>query len=240
MVTLALADGEHKVVAMTPRARRDHTRPPSRAATLALVGCELALDFANTTSGRGGPRRVEHLRTAQDIVAWAQHAKIIARSRAKELRVRLARRPRLARQLLHRSRDVRDLVYEIGAALAAGRPPRSPGVDRLTRIHAACLACARLMPIKAVYAWTWTTAERPIEAILGPITLSAVGLLARADLSRIKQCPGYDCGWLFVDTTKNRSRRWCEMEVCGNRAKQRRLRQRKSRSADWQRARADA
>ena len=51
-------------------------------------------------------------------------------------------------------------------------------------------------------------------------------LLSGSDLSRIKQCPGDHCGWLFFDTTKNKNRRWCEMEVCGNRAKQRRLRRR--------------
>jgi predicted RNA-binding Zn ribbon-like protein len=79
-----------------------------------------------------------------------------------------------------------------------------------------------------VYAWTWESARFPVAAILGPIALSAVGVLSQTDLSRIKQCPGEDCGWLFVDRTKNGARRWCEMEVCGNRAKQKRLRARKS------------
>ena len=67
-------------------------------------------------------------------------------------------------------------------------------------------------------------AERstPIEAVLGPISLSAITILTQGDLSRIKQCQGEKCGWLFFDTSKNKSRRWCEMEICGNRAKQRR------------------
>jgi predicted RNA-binding Zn ribbon-like protein len=76
------------------------------------------------------------------------------------------------------------------------------------------------------FVWAWSADEGPIEAILGPIALSALTLLTQSDLSRIKQCQGDHCGWLFFDTTKNRSRRWCEMEVCGNRAKQRALRAR--------------
>ena len=58
--------------------------------------------------------------------------------------------------------------------------------------------------------------------MLGPIALSALATLSQADLTRIKQCQGEKCGWLFFDTTKNKSRRWCEMEICGNRAKQKR------------------
>jgi predicted RNA-binding Zn ribbon-like protein len=56
--------------------------------------------------------------------------------------------------------------------------------------------------------------------------LSALSVLTGSDLSRIKRCPGDHCGWLFYDATKNRRRRWCEMEVCGNRAKQKRRRRR--------------
>ena len=68
--------------------------------------------------------------------------------------------------------------------------------------------------------------ETPVEAVLGPISLSALTLLQQADLTRVKQCQGEKCGWLFFDATKNKSRRWCEMEVCGNRAKQKRFSER--------------
>jgi predicted RNA-binding Zn ribbon-like protein len=77
-------------------------------------------------------------------------------------------------------------------------------------------------------AWRWDTAQAPVEAVIGPIALSAIELVTRADCARIKQCAGDHCGWLFLDTTKNNRRRWCEMEVCGNRAKQKRLRLRRT------------
>ncbi len=57
----------------------------------------------------------------------------------------------------------------------------------------------------------------------GPIALAAVSLFTEGDFSRIRECGGHACGWLFYDRSKNNRRRWCEMEVCGNRAKQRRL-----------------
>jgi len=200
----------------------------SRAGTLALVGGELAFNFANTTSGRGGPRRLEHLRTADDIAVWAHHAKIIGKQSVRDLQRRFGANPRLADLLLRRGLELRDVVYRIGVALAARRPARSGDVDCMTRIHAECVRVGRLRKIEGIYGWTWNIIAYPVEAILGPIALSALSLVCQADLSRIKQCPGRDCGWLFFDTTKNKNRRWCEMEVCGNRAKQKRLRTRRA------------
>jgi predicted RNA-binding Zn ribbon-like protein len=82
------------------------------------------------------------------------------------------------------------------------------------------VAAAKLAPFRGNFVWSWRPADGLVEAILGPITLSALTLLVQSDVSRIKQCAGDHCGWLFFDTTKNKQRRWCEMEVCGNRAKQ--------------------
>jgi predicted RNA-binding Zn ribbon-like protein len=228
LVILLRTKVEDKLVnAKKPAMRSGYAQLPSRAAKLALVGGELAFDFTNTTSGRGSPRPREHLQTAEHIVVWAHHAKIIAKERVKHLCLELARSPRLARELLRRTLDLRDVVYAIGSALGCGKPPSATDIDRLAEMHAQCLRLARLQSAKGVYVWTWEIAARPIEAILGPITLSALSLLSQADLSRVKQCKGADCGWLFFDATKNKNRRWCEMEVCGNRAKQRRLRQRR-------------
>ena len=210
-----------------PTPSRGHIGQASRAGTLALVGGELAFNFTNTTSGRGGPRHLEHLGAPEDVVVWAQHAKIITKKNARDLQRRFEASPRLAERLQQRALELRDVVYGIGAAIAAGKPTRPVDIDRLTRIHAACVRVGRLRRIKGLYGWTWNIDECPVEAILGPIVLSALSIVCQADLSRIKQCLGRDCGWLFFDTTKNKNRRWCEMEVCGNRAKQRRLRHRR-------------
>ena len=80
------------------------------------------------------------------------------------------------------------------------------------------------------YIWVWDPRRDIQAAILGPITLSALTLLMNKDLLRTKRCAGQECGWLFLDTTKNNRRRWCEMRVCGNRAKVRAARERQRRA----------
>ncbi|MGH7124521.1 MAG: CGNR zinc finger domain-containing protein, partial [Stellaceae bacterium] len=70
------------------------------------------------------------------------------------------------------------------------------------------------------FTWAWDD-EPALDRMLWPIVRSATQLLTAAELSRVKQCAGRGCSWLFLDTSKNGSRRWCEMEVCGSRSKAR-------------------
>src|SRR5262249_30491516 len=168
------------------------------------------------------------------VVAWARHAGIVGEEGARALGRQIAR-PRVAADLVRRTRELRDLLYAVGTALAAGTPPRPDLLDRLAGIHARVLAHARLEPTGAGFAWRWDPARAPVEAVVGPIALSAAEVVTHAARTRIKQCAGEHCGWLFLDGTKNNRRRWCEMEVCGNRAKQKRLRDRSRRTEDGRR-----
>jgi predicted RNA-binding Zn ribbon-like protein len=196
---------------------------PSRAGSLTLIGGELALDFANTCSGRGLPTYEDHLQRPEHVVQWAAHAKVLPAEDAQWLAEVLAAQPALGERLIAEALALREDVYQLGAAIAANRPaPRAP-VESLAHSHARTLARASLTPIGAHFGWSWRPREAPVEAILGPISLSALTLLQQADLTRVKQCQGEKCGWLFFDATKNKSRRWCEMEICGNRAKQKRF-----------------
>ncbi|HUI18441.1 MAG TPA: CGNR zinc finger domain-containing protein [Alphaproteobacteria bacterium] len=200
----------------------------SRAGTLPLIGNELALDLANTASGRGSSTYADHLQRAEHVVAWARNAQALSPSDGERLQAILAANPKLAQRLVKRTLELREAVYAIGESIAAKRGAEAAAVEQLKRVHAECLARAKLVPDGATFVWAWDPAEGPIEAVLGPVTLSALTLLTQADLTRIKQCRGDRCGWLFFDTTKNKSRRWCEMEVCGNRAKQRRFHRRRA------------
>ena len=196
---------------------------PSRASTLALVGGDLALDFANTSSGRGSSAPREHLRRPEHVVEWAAHARIVSPEDAERLMRLLAEDEALATRLLDEALALREAIYALGAALAAGQPAPEASVQNLTEAHARALAHARLTPLGHNFGWSWSAQQNPVAALLGPISLSALTLLQQADLARVKQCQGDKCGWLFFDATKNKSRRWCEMEVCGNRAKQKRF-----------------
>ncbi len=201
---------------------------PSRAGSLTLVATDLALDFCNTASGRGGPEARDHLQAPIHVVDWAAHAGVLT---AEARGAVMARLDDIGPELLAQATAARDCIHRCGMALAAGRDPDGPDLDLLGRLHVANLAAARLAQMEGGYGWDWSAAEAPIQAVLGPIVMSALLLLTRKDLSRVKECPGHHCGWLFFDTTKNRTRRWCEMSVCGNRAKQtRHFRRRKAES----------
>jgi predicted RNA-binding Zn ribbon-like protein len=200
----------------------DH-HPPSRAGVLTLLGGTLAFDFANTSSGRGWPSHQENLRVAEDVVDWAEHVKLLSRADAVWLRGMLKSDPALADLLLRRALDAREDIHAICVEIAAGRAPPPLRLDSLARAHAANLAHARLVDEGGRYVWSWEPRQWPVEALLGPIVLSALTTLTQGDLARLKRCQNEKCGWVFFDTTKNRSRRWCEMEICGNRAKQKRF-----------------
>ena len=204
------------------------TSPGSRAATLGLVGGTLALDFTNTSSGRGSSEHLEHLRGPGDLVAWARHVGLLREDDMAAAR-RLLADAAAAGGLLAAALTLREVMHRVFLALAERHAPAADDLQALTLTHAATLARARLRPrADGSFAWVWQPAEGLAEALLGPITLSALSLLHSLDPLRVKQCGGIHCGWLFFDATKNRRRRWCEMSVCGNRAKQRRLRQRRS------------
>ena len=196
---------------------------PSRADSLALVGGELALDLANTCSGRGASTFQDHLQRPEHVALWAGHARILPPADAKWLAEAAAADDALGARLLRETLALREDVFHLGAAVAARQPVPPERIDSLAKTHARALAKGRLTPIGDSFGWTWTARETPVEAVTGPISLSALTLLQQADLSRVKQCQGEKCGWLFFDATKNKSRRWCEMEVCGNRAKQKRF-----------------
>jgi len=204
----------------------------SRAGALPLIGNELALDLANTSSGRGHATHRDHLERAEHVVAWARHARALSSSDGDKLEAELAANPKLAQRLLRRTLELREAVHMIGQAIATRRAADAGAVEQLKHIHAECVARAKLVPHGASFVWGWDPADGVVEAVLGPVTLSALTLLTQSDLSRVKQCQGDRCGWLFFDTTKNKSRRWCEMEVCGNRAKQRRFHRRQAGGKD--------
>jgi predicted RNA-binding Zn ribbon-like protein len=200
----------------------------SRAGSLALVGGDVAFDFVNTASDWGGPAYQEHLREPADLFVWAAHAKLMSSQEAA-----VAIDVSAASDVVAPARALREALRAVIGALAERETPPAGAIDLVRRVHAQALASASLTASDAGgYVWTWDVRRDPMAAVLGPIALSALTMLTSADLGRVKRCEGPNCGWVFFDLTKNRKRRWCEMEVCGNRAKQRRLgERRRARSA---------
>jgi predicted RNA-binding Zn ribbon-like protein len=199
------------------------TPPPSRAGSLDLIADDLALNFANTESGRGFPSHENHLREAEHVAQWLKHAKALPAEDADWLARQVAKRADLAAELLAQAIALREAIHDIGAALGRRAKPTEASLAALSGLHARFVARAALAPGVLSCRWRWSVRAAPVEAALGPIALAAVRLFTEGDFHRIRACGGHACGWLFYDRSKNNRRRWCEMEVCGNRAKQRRL-----------------
>jgi len=189
--------------------------------TVDLVGGDVALDLVNTGSRReGGPFR-ERLHTYADLVTWAVRVELIGAEEGARLRAAAAARPDEASRVLERARALRETVYRVFAAEARGDAPSPEDLAALSEAAADAASRRVLAAGRPGYEFAWPQWEA-LERLLWPIAMSAAELLISDDLARVKECATDNCNWLFVDMSRNRSRRWCDMKDCGNRAKARR------------------
>ncbi len=183
-------------------------------------GC-LALDFANTWEDRGRPE-TDKLDSYVDHVAFAVQAGILDRRQAETLVTRAHDRVAAAARALATSIELRETLYRIFSRQAAGASADERDLEWLSAAVARAAARLHLEPDGGGFTWRWHGLESSFEAPLAPIARSAAELLTGGDLGRVRECDGARCTWLFQDSSRNRSRRWCSMESCGNRAKARR------------------
>lgn len=197
-----------------------------RAGRLPLVAGPLCLNFTNTASGRGDASHQDHLKTYNDLLAWSLHAEALP-ARTVVALARLARRqPAAAKRVLRRAVVLRESLHAIGAAIAARATPPAAAIADLDDALAQLAQAGRLTWNGKAFAWELIDRPAQLELPLWPVIRSAGEVLLAAPLDRVKTCAGVHCGWLFLDETRNGKRRWCEMEVCGSRAKMRRYRHR--------------
>lgn len=196
--------------------------------TFDLSSGRLCLDFANTVSNRGSDQPADHLRSYDDLVAFAEQAKAVRPGVARELERVSAAHPTGARRALATAITVREALFGIFAALAAGRSPKAADLATLNDHVAAAFERSRLINSDGRFVLRSDAEATSLDAPLVAIVRSAVDLLTSEDLTRVRTCAADICEWLFIDTTKNRTRRWCDMKVCGNREKVRRFRERTS------------
>ena len=183
------------------------------------------LDFANTLASSG-----DQLNSYADLVAFAAQSRLLSPDDAAWLRAEAHRDRTQADAVLERAKRLRGSMVAIFSALAAGKAPSQREIDHLNVELSTSLAHAYVLPSKkrdeVSYEWGWE--GRTLEAPLWPISRSAAEVLtSEADRARVRECGSSDCAWLFLDTSKNRTRQWCSMRSCGNREKARRHYQRR-------------
>jgi predicted RNA-binding Zn ribbon-like protein len=192
--------------------------------TLRLVGGHPALDFANTLGQRADGAPNEHLVDYAALLAWSRRLDLVTPSEAAALRKAAAAHPAQAARTLAAARALRAAIQSLFTARAIGAAPPRGALARLNRALAAALGHAELAATGDGFGWRWVGAPAALDRPLWPLARAAAALLTDPDLARVRLCAGADCRWLFLDLTKNRTRRWCTMALCGNRAKVHRFR----------------
>lgn len=187
----------------------------------------LCLDFVNTLGDRPVAQpEEEDLHSYADLVAWSEAAGLLSGDDAAHLLRGAERRSADAVATFTAAISFREATYAVFSAGAADAEPPADALAVVNRAIAEAMAHARLSPVNGHFIWEWERDPSALGAILRPVVWSVAELLTSEELHRVHECAGPDCGWLFVDTSKNGSRRWCDMRTCGNRAKARRHRAR--------------
>lgn len=208
------------------------------AGQMKLIGGRLCLDFVNSVGGRrlepspkkkaidGVIVREDKFREYADLVAWSLHTGLLTEAEAIALLRESKRREKDAATVLARALALREAIWRICKAVMAGMPLRQADLDLLNQELAVAHGRVRVAAAEKNFVWEWTDTKNALDRMLWLIADSAAEFLTTADLTRLRECGGENCGWLFEDTSRNRRRQWCDMQDCGNLAKVRRFRSR--------------
>lgn len=182
-------------------------------ATSHFRGGRLCLALVNSVYWRRGPDPEEHLNSYADLLELAEGAGWLPDVDA--LRRSAAERPAEADRVRSSALHLREQLLAVFAAQADGEAGPEPELAAVQKLASRGLSALRLGPSGDGYRLGWPEARLDLPLLQAAV--SAVLLLSGPELARVKQCPGPTCGWVFLDTTRNQSRRWCDSRECGNR-----------------------
>jgi predicted RNA-binding Zn ribbon-like protein len=189
-------------------------------ASLNVVGGRLCLDFVNTVDTHD-TYIDEKLAGYADLVWWALRVGVLDDAAAAPLFAAAEADPSRAAEVLASALELREALYRLFAAALGGDEPDDADVAVLNAALSRTLGHLRVEPGAGEFGWGWEEGAQ-LERVLWPVVRDAAELLVSGELRRVGKCCGDNCDWLYLDTSRNRSRRWCDMQSCGNRAKARR------------------
>jgi predicted RNA-binding Zn ribbon-like protein len=183
----------------------------------------LCLDFANTVDWHASPNPIEKLNDYLDLVDWGEDAGVLSTREAGQLRHMAEQHPEDAAAVLKHALNLRETIYRIFTAIGGKRPVDPADLSILNAVLPEALSRMQIVATTKGFDWRWVKSQDTLDAMLWPVARSAADLLFSDDLDRVRECADdRGCGYLFIDTSRNRSRRWCSMASCGNRAKAKR------------------
>lgn len=191
------------------------------ASEFELSGGVLCLDFANTLGER--PRsESERLGDYGDFLRFSRQAGSIPSRDLEQLERIYADCPERADAAFRRILEVREAIYRLLSSEVLGKSPQESDIETLNRALRKAARQSALCRGKGGYEWHWAGPADALDRPLWPIVRSVVDLLTSDELARLRECDSRTCSWLFIDRSRSRRRRWCDMSTCGNRAKARR------------------
>lgn len=193
--------------------------------TVKFVGGLLCLDFTNTVHSRRGPDK-EYLGSYADFLEWCGRVGLLNEAQRSRLLQLAQREPRQADAALRKAVNIRELIYRQMTRAMRRSPPDEADSRRFMRLYGQAHAASQMVRTADAFGNRWAL-DASLEAPLWPMIHSAGGLLFSERIQRVKECDG--CGWLFLDKSKNQSRRWCRMNDCGAQNKMRKYLKRKKR-----------
>jgi predicted RNA-binding Zn ribbon-like protein len=200
------------------------------AGNLSLLGGRLCLDFVNTLDWRGTDQPVEYLHTYHDFVVWSRYVGMISDREAERL-LRLAEIDSLGgRAVVRDAIELRETIHRIFSTIAGGMPVAEQDLLIFNRYLGTAMQSSEIIQQDQHFVWDTNGDLEKLDWVLNPLVRSAADLLVSPELRRVKKCGDPGCGWLFLDTSRNLSRRWCDMRDCGNRAKASRFYKRKNKT----------
>ena len=192
----------------------------------------LCLDFANTLNWRTSDQPHDWLDSYSNLVGWGQAMDLLGEKEAGRLRKFATQSPQTALEVLQRAITLREAIYNLLSAYSAGMPLKEADLNALNPELLIASQHRALACTDDGCNWRWDDDPQKLDRMLWPVAQSAADLLASEILDRVGECQGEGCGWLFLDTSKNKTRRWCSMDDCGNREKARKFYRRKKKKLE--------
>ncbi len=201
-----------------------------------FIGGNVSLDFVNTVNGRvSSPDKKngrdyydafpsDKLENYADLMAWSLKAKWVDEKEAKKLLQIAEDKPQAAEAVFKRALNLRESVYRLFKSVVEGWKSEAEDLEKLNRELSLARRHQKLSAAENGFVFEWIGSAEALDAMLWQISDSATDLLINGDLTRIRRCVNDVCNWLFLDTSRNRSRQWCVMNDCGNVSKVRRFR----------------
>jgi predicted RNA-binding Zn ribbon-like protein len=170
------------------------------------------------------------LNTYDDLVAWSRHVGTITDDEAKKVSRKANRKPDEAERAYRRAIELREAIYRIFTIIFEGQSPVQEDLAVFNKYLGEAMMRSQIVKTQDGYRWDMTANKTQLDWILNPVIRSAADLLVSEEIRQVKRCADPTCGWLFLDISRNRSRRWCDMADCGNRAKASRFYKKNKRS----------